>query len=226
MSDPRPAAPSLFRPLLPAGVVLAEMSPADADPAALPPEERALVARAVEKRRREFAAGRQLARAAFAEAGVAAAPLLSDPDRVPRWPAGVTGSITHCASLCAVAVAPVSACAGLGLDVEPAAPLDARLLPMILREAEFARIEALPPTLRPFGGLLAFSIKEAVYKAIYPSRRTFLEFRQVEVAFVGEDGFVAEVLVPEAAPPGRARIHGRFRIADGHVGAAVVLPAD
>ena len=100
-----------------------------------------------------------------------------------------------------------------------------RLLPMILREAEFARLDALPPTLRPIGGRLVFSIKEAVYKAIYPSCRVFLDFQQVEIAFSGEDGFVADVLVPGAAPRGFERLHGRFRVAHGHMGAAVVLPA-
>lgn len=226
LSDPRlPPESSLFRPLLPAGVALAEMPPAAADPAALPPEEQALIERAVDKRRREFAAGRLLARAVLAESRIAAGPLLPDPNRVPLWPEGMVGSITHCNTLCAVAVAPAAGWLGLGLDVEPAEPLEDRLLPMILREAEFARLDALPPALRPIGGRLVFSIKEAVYKAIYPSCRVFLDFQQVEIAFSGEDGFVADVLVPGAAPRGFERLHGRFRVAHGHMGAAVVLPA-
>jgi len=214
----------LFRPLLPEAVLVAEMQPAAADPAALTPEERALIERAVDKRRREFAAGRLLARDVLTALGTPVDRLLPDDDRVPRWPVGMVGSITHCASLCAVAAAPVSGFVGLGLDVEPAEPLEDRLMPMILRAAEFARLDTLSPALRPLGGRLVFSIKEAVYKAIYPSCRIFLDFQQVEIAFTGEDGFVADVLVPGAAPAGFERIHGRFRVAGGHMGAAVVLP--
>lgn len=214
----------LFRPLLPETVLLAEMPPAQADPALLHAEELQRIERAVDKRRREFAAGRLLAHGLLEAVGAPRSPLLPDADRVPSWPAGVVGSITHCPNLCAVAVAPALQWSAIGLDVETAAPMDEALLPMILRDAERARIATLPSALRPLGGILVFSIKEAVYKAIYPQCRVFLDFQQVELAFEGEDGFVAEVLVAGAHPPGYARIRGRFRVADGHVASAVVLP--
>ena len=215
---------ALFRPLLPDGVFVAEMMPAEADPSALPLPERGLIERAVEHRRQEFAAGRILARTLLRDAGADTDTLLRDADRVPTWPQAVVGSITHCRSLCAVAVASRAVSAGIGIDVEPAQPLMEDLHPMILRDAERGRIDALPPVLRPLGAILVFSIKEAVYKAIYPERRHFLDFQQVEVAFVGEDGFVAEVLVPEASFPGLSHISGRYRVADGHVASAVLLP--
>jgi 4'-phosphopantetheinyl transferase EntD len=231
---------SLFRPLLPAPVRLAEMPPAAADPDALPPEEQALIGRAVEKRRREFAAGRLLARSVLAEARAPVGrllarsvlaearapvgPLLPDANRVPCWPAGIIGSITHCNTLCAVAVAAADAWDGLGLDVEPALPLEPQLLPMITNDVERERLQGLPPELRPIGGRLAFCIKEAVYKAIYPTARVFLDFHQVEILFEGDDGFVAYVLVPGAAPVGHQSIRGRFRVAHGHIAAAVLLP--
>ena len=215
---------SLFGPLLPQGVLVAEMAPADADPAGLPASERSLIERAVEHRRREFAAGRSLARELLRHAGSETEALLSDSDRVPTWPSTVVGSITHCRSLCAVAVAPRAVSAGIGIDVEPARALDKALNAQILRQAEYARIESLPPALRPLGSLLVFSIKEAVYKAIYPERRQFLDFQQVEIVFADDDGFFAEVLVPGASLPGLERITGRYRVAHGHVASAVVLP--
>jgi 4'-phosphopantetheinyl transferase EntD len=214
----------LFRPLLPEGVFVAEMVPADADPSALPQPERGLIERAVEHRQQEFAAGRILARGLLHNAGAHIDALLRDADRVPTWPQAVVGSITHCRSLCAVAVAPRALSAGIGIDVEPARPIDAELHAMILREAERSRIDALPPALRPLGGILVFSIKEAVYKSIYPVHRYFLDFQQVEIVFNGDDGFVAEVLVPEASFPGLSHISGRYRVADGHIASAVVLP--
>lgn len=214
----------LFRPLLPDGVFVAEMAPVDADPSALPLSERGLIERAVQHRRQEFAAGRILARNLLRDAGAGIDALLSDTDRVPIWPQAIVGSITHCRSLCAVAVAPRAVSAGVGIDVEPAKPLGEDLHAMILREAERGRLDALPPALRHLGATLVFSIKEAVYKAIYPERRRFLDFQQVDVVFAGEDEFVAEVLVPEASFPGLSHISGRYRVADGHVASAVLLP--
>lgn len=214
----------LFRPLLPSTVLLAEMAPDRADPAHLRVDEYRLIERAVPKRQREFAAGRVLAHALLGELNLAVPAVLSDADRVPVWPEGVVGSITHCESLCVVAMADVATSAGVGIDVEPAKPLNRELLPQVLRSSELERLSALPSSLQSLGGILVFSIKEAVYKAIYPRQRVFLDFQQVEIAFEGEDGFVAEVLVPGAGPPELPYIRGRYRVADGHVAAAVVLP--
>lgn len=215
----------LFRPLLPDTVLLAEMPPEQADPGLLAAAELDSLRNAVDKRRREYAAGRLLARELLRRADAPVEALLSDADRVPRWPAAVHGSISHCRSLCAVAVVDAASASGVGIDVENAQPLREELHGMILREAERPRIAALPPSLRDLGGMLVFSIKEAVYKAIYPHRRVFLEFHQVELRFEGDDAFVAEVLVPAATLPGMTRIHGRYRVAGGHIASAVLLPA-
>jgi 4'-phosphopantetheinyl transferase EntD len=214
----------LFRPLLPSTVLVAEMPPNLADPAHLRPAEFQLVQRAVPKRQREFAAGRVLAHSLLGQLNRSVQVVLSDPDRVPIWPENVVGSITHCASLCAVAVADAVSTAGIGIDVEPAKPLNPELLPHVLRANEYAHLSALPSSLQPLGGILVFSIKEAVYKAIYPQYRVFLDFQQVEIAFDGEDGFAAEVLVSGAGPSHLPQIRGSYRVADEHVAAAVVLP--
>ncbi|MBX3712888.1 MAG: 4'-phosphopantetheinyl transferase superfamily protein [Lysobacter sp.] len=225
-------APSLFRPLLPEAVRLAEMPPDRADPAVLAAEELQQVARAVPKRRLEFAAGRQLARRLLDDMGQGIEALPGDADRVPRWPQAVVGSITHCRSLCAVAVAPRTLSAGIGLDVEPAEPMKPELLPQILRESEFARLRDWPHRWRDLAGILTFSAKEALYKSIYPAHRVFLDFQDVELhwsGFAPDEGglfatFEAHVRVPQATFPGMTRIAGRARVAHGHVGTVVVVP--
>lgn len=225
-------APSLFRPLLPSSVRLAEMPPDRADPATLPAEELRQIERAVHKRRLEFAAGRQLARRLLVEIGQGIDAMPSDSDRVPCWPQAVVGSITHCRTLCAVAVVPRALSAGIGLDVEPAEPMNPELLPQILRDAERERLRDWPDRWRDLAGILTFSAKEALYKSIYPARRVFLDFQDVELQWSGfepvvdglEAVFEAQVRVPQATFPGMARIAGRARVAHGHVGAVVLLP--
>ena len=72
------------------------------------PEEEALVAGAVTKRREEFAAGRNAARAALAGLGPPPCPLLRAGRRAPAWPQGIVGSITHCSGFCCAVVAPAA----------------------------------------------------------------------------------------------------------------------
>ena len=103
--------------LFPDGVVTVESTDAFSEDA-LRPEERAGLGRAVEKRRREFAAGRACARRALARLEIADAVLPIGPDRLPAWPAGIVGSITHCAGYCGVAVARRGSILCLGLDAE------------------------------------------------------------------------------------------------------------
>ena len=64
----------------------------DAGTAALFPEEQAVIARAVAKRRGEFGTGRACARAALAKLGLPPAAILPGARGAPQWPAGVAGT--------------------------------------------------------------------------------------------------------------------------------------
>ncbi len=145
------------------------------------PNERELVRKAVPRRAREFAAGRRVARALLARLGTRGAPLLRNPDRTPRWPAGVVGSITHAAELCAVVVARSGAVTGLGVDIEPDAPLEPELWPRICTPRE--RESLLQGGAESCGrhARLVFSAKESAYKCVYAHVRRVLGFQEVEI---------------------------------------------
>ncbi|MEO9111197.1 MAG: hypothetical protein ABI387_00960, partial [Lacunisphaera sp.] len=103
-------------PLFPAGVIFAVQR---YDPSVtLPPIPLAGVERAVEKRQREFAAGRLAAKVALEKLDAVAGEVALAPgatitataipigaDRSPTWPPGIAGSITHTAEVAACVVA-------------------------------------------------------------------------------------------------------------------------
>jgi len=146
------------------------------------PEEEAVVARAVEKRRREFTTGRACAREALAQLGRSHQPIPSGPHGEPLWPSGVVGSITHCDGYRGCAIAPDAALRSIGVDAERNEPLPEGLLPDIALSEERGMLRALA---REDPGIawdrLLFSAKEAVYKAWYPLAERWLGFEDAIV---------------------------------------------
>lgn len=186
------------------------------------PEELALVASAVAKRRNEFLQGRQCARAALSRLGFAAAALSIGKQREPLWPSGVVGSITHCDDLCAAAITRSEAYAGVGIDVEPAKTLDRPLAERVATELEMHALPTLSPLL---AARLVFSAKEAFYKAQFYRTRAWLDFFDVAIELQPEGGFSARLLVgADALAPG-ARFHGVWRANNEHLFTAIALPS-
>jgi 4'-phosphopantetheinyl transferase EntD len=174
-------------------------------------EEADAVAGAVPARRAEFAAGRVRAREAMAALGVAPVALPVGARRMPVWPRGVVGSITHCAGLAAAAVAWADDLLALGIDAEPAAPLEPDVLAVVTTPAER---EALDGEL---AGTVVFCAKEAFYKCWSALDGAVLEFHDVEVGFDGPSF--------AAVPAGGRRWPGRWAVRGGFVLAAAFRPA-
>jgi 4'-phosphopantetheinyl transferase EntD len=185
-------------------IVIAEVDPRLVAPGAgLFPEEATSIAHAVDSRRRQFTAGRLLARRAWQELGVAPSALLSDEQRVPVWPAGIVGSITHTQGWCGAVVARAAEVGSVGADVEAASALDPGLWQRVCRPEER---DFLGRHDQGFAGLLAkavFSAKESIYKALYPSVRVFLDFQAMHIELapgaLGSWTWHAELQVPWGA---------------------------
>jgi 4'-phosphopantetheinyl transferase EntD len=212
--------------LLPPGAAFAE-SFDDSTPAPLFPAEEALLARAVAKRRAEFATARLCARRALAAIDVPPVPILPGTRGAPQWPAGVVGSITHCAGYRAAAVARSSQLTALGVDAEPHAPLPDGVLETIARPAEIealARLTAAVPEIH--WGRLLFSAKESVYKVWSPRTGLWLGFEEAEITFDPEGGrFSAQLLrTPPAADPMPTAFTGRWLVRAGLILTAIAEP--
>jgi 4'-phosphopantetheinyl transferase EntD len=193
------------------------------------PEEEAIVARAVEKRRREFATGRACARQALTQLGLPPGPIATGERGEPLWPEGVVGSITHCDGYRAGAVARASELAALAIDAEPHAPLPDGLLGDVASPEERQRLAELTvaePAVH--WDRLLFSAKESVYKAWFPLARRWLGFEDATLTIDPAAGaFSAQLLVPGPAFRGAALegFQGRWLVCDGLILTAIALEA-
>lgn len=147
-------------------------------PEGLAPSEEVAMTRAIPARRREFAVGRAAARAALQEAGLSPCALPMGPDRAPVWPSGVCGSISHGGGMAAALAARTTDWASLGLDLEPAIPLEPDLADLVRAPGD-ADNGVLPGFL---AAKLIFSVKEAAFKAQFPLTRLWLDHRDVSVS--------------------------------------------
>lgn len=193
------------------------------------PDEEAAIANSVDKRRREFATARACARAALAKLGLPPVPIVPGLRGAPQWPAGVVGSITHCAGYRASAVASDSEVITIGVDAEPHDTLPPGVLDAIASCAEKSGLAALA-TARPdvCWDRLLFSAKESVYKAWFPLTRRWLGFEEASVDIDPEAGtFTARLLVQGPVLNGTALtgFQGRWLVSDGLIATAIVIMA-
>lgn len=212
--------------ILPAVAVVVEAR-GETDGQALLPEEEALVSRAVEKRRAEFAGSRACARAALERLGHEPAPILSGERGEPLWPGDVVGSITHCDGYRGAAVARSSELRSLGIDAETHAPLPEGLLGDIAWDEELPHLSdlsRLDPAVH--WDRLLFSAKESVYKAWFPLARRWLGFEDVRLRLnPAARTFEARLLVEGPTVNGRTvdRFGGTWLVEDGLVLTAVAV---
>lgn len=214
--------------ILPAGVAAVETCEDILD-VQLFAEEQAVVANAVEKRRREFTTARACARQALARLGLPPSPIVPGLRGAPAWPEGIVGSMTHCAGYRACAAARASEITTIGLDAEPNEPLPDGVLDVVSLAEERAWLRTLATTgPKVCWDRLLFSAKESVYKAWFPLTRKWLGFEEAVVTVDPDNGsFAARLLVPGPTVDGRqlAGFDGRWLARNGLVITTIVVPA-
>ena len=218
--------------ILPSAAVAAESFGALPPPGLdLFPAEQHAVRTAGPERQAEFTAGRRCARTALAGLGVPAAPILPGLAGEPGWPAGVTGSITHCPGYRACAVARTEDLAAIGIDAEPDEELPRGLLEAVATAWERTWIQRQAAAGTPGPAVhwarLVFSAKEAAAKAWYPLAARWPDLAELTVAATGAKtgaGTGAGGLIVRltgAAPGLPATLAGRWLARDGLIITAV-----
>lgn len=161
------------------GIIVGHRLISRGDENALWPEEIPAFTSSVDKVRRASAAARIVARQLLRRLGRPECALPRGSGGAPTWPTGITGSLAHDSSVAVAAVGMCSDMDGIGIDIEPAESLPTELLGLVATPRERLTIDNYDP----YGGRLLFVAKEAVYKAVYPLDRTFLDHHDVEINF-------------------------------------------
>jgi enterobactin synthetase component D len=189
--------------------------------------EREYIGRAVESRQREFAAGRVLARGLLAELGHPGFAIVREKEgRLPVWPEGIVGSISHSDELCMAVVAEAGRYRGVGVDLEPDEPVQQDIERVVLKDGEHQWVGRGEDDERGRRCRMVFSAKEAVYKAFYPTTRTFWSFQDVTLEMdLDSDPEVGRFLAQLPPGAGPDSIEGRLLRRAGWIISSVAVPS-
>ncbi|MGF6487037.1 enterobactin synthetase component D [Pseudomonas frederiksbergensis] len=189
----------------------------------------ASIQRSVAKRQAEFLAGRVCARAALQQLeGLSFIPAIGE-DRAPVWPAHITGSITHSTGRAAAIVANKAHWRGLGMDLENL--LDAeraeRLAGEILTGPELQRMAVGAADQLAMLVTLTFSVKESLFKALYPIVQKRFYFEHAEVLQWSAGGEVRLRLLTDLSSEWRSgtELDAQFAVIDGQLLSLVSIRA-
>ena len=188
------------------------------------PDERDDIASAAPHRQKEFAAGRQLARALSDQLGLTPAPLRRGNDRAPVWPSDRTGSLSHCDTLCVAAIGKRSAVQSVGVDVETIGRVEQKLWPTLFTEKEAGYFSSLAPDTVALETTLFFSAKESFYKCQYPLTQEWVGFQDVEITRTDSHALTIAPTRSAAQAWHAAPIH-TVEISESHVATVMLLRA-
>lgn len=145
------------------------------------------LARAVDKRRAEYLVSRYGLQQALATFGVERFLLGNATDRAPLWPAGIVGSLSHShQQVCALVTHDQEML--LGVDCEQIMSISAanEIQNMVINQQERELLAQIPIAFN-VALTVVFSLKESLYKALYPRLKQWMDFSAVEVVQCSSD---------------------------------------
>ena len=164
-------------------------------------------------RSQQFSSGRRSAHTAFGHLQIEDH-AIGRAERIPVWPPGVVGSISHSESLAGAAVGRSETYLGMGFDLVPIAAVSEKVSQRLLLDSELKWV-------RDMGSgdwrTALFSAKESVYKAVNPVVGEYLGFRDVTVSVVPDalEFFAATLETRESSEIVDAG-HGFIHRVEGH----------
>ncbi|MBN1336211.1 MAG: 4'-phosphopantetheinyl transferase superfamily protein [Deltaproteobacteria bacterium] len=182
--------------------------------ARLLPEERAIARTLRGHRVLRWVGGRLALHEALRHLWADPVPLLPLPGGGVEGPPGFTVSVSHKRTL-AVGMAARSAGGTLGVDLEDVMPTRLHVAPVVLRPEEIDLVRHLSPERRWLSMLVRFSIKEALYKALFPHLSRFVGFQEAFVVLAPNGS--ARVQLSLEGQEGPFRVEARYHWLPGRV---------
>ncbi|MFY8298141.1 4'-phosphopantetheinyl transferase family protein [Pseudoalteromonas sp. SS15] len=145
------------------------------------------IKKAVYKRQAEYLAGRLCAAQALKALNFEKPIVHTSDDRVPIWPAGTFGSITHTKGIAAAIAGLQDRATSVGIDVEKLMKdsQETKLQTHILRDDEKTQFHELGKQVtHPLS--VIFSAKESIYKALYPFVKKYFGFDKAKLIAFSE----------------------------------------
>lgn len=170
-----------------------------------------------ERRQRGFSSGRHCAHLAQQTLGLTPEPI-GRADRIPIWPSSSVGSITHTNAVAAAVAS--TRLTSVGIDLEVAGRVEEKLYRMLFTASETSRLSNYEFD----AATVAFSAKEAGYKAIYPLGQKFIGFKEAEIELGDQHTFSITYLGSHAPNQALEQGWGYWRIHDDHVLTVFVIP--
>jgi len=168
------------------------------------------------KRRSEYLLGRAAAQDVLTALGYVAPPAVERGKHgEPLWPLGVIGSLAHSKGVSVAVAAKDTEWRSVGIDLEPLREPKRDLLSRVGVGGEFTWSNRCK-----FGkataGLIVFSIKESIYKALFPLVREWFGFKEVEITLSAENNFFTATVLPESRIASfSGEIEGGFHVEGG-----------
>ncbi|TSP11286.1 4'-phosphopantetheinyl transferase superfamily protein [Cupriavidus campinensis] len=183
---------------------------------------------ATPRRQGHFRAGRYCARVALVRAGAAEHVVTMGEDRLPVWPDGWIGSISHADGMAVALAARASTTAGLGVDAEQwlTSARAADIAHLVATPQEIDLLAARAGTSIEAAVTVLFSAKEALYKALYPTVRQFFDFTAATLTDASA-GHLTLTLTRHWHPrwPAGSEVGVAWAATSGHVVTVAHLPA-
>lgn len=159
------------------------------------------LSRSVQKRQAEFLAGRIAARQAFLKAGLKSGKIPNISvgiHREPIWPEGFAGSITHNGTRAICVLSSNTKETLLGIDIESILP-ESTATEIAYQIHSDKELEVLVSGgIRPnVATTLIFSAKESLFKALYPTVRTYFGFECAKVSALDIENTAINIILTD-----------------------------
>ena len=193
----------------------------------LPEEEIFLKTLSSNRRKIEFSQGRSCAHHALAKFKLESEPITRNvKTREPCWPEDVRGSITHSGEYAAAAVGLADNVSGIGIDLESLSRVvDFNISRHVCVDQELEWLKTLTPEKANLGLRIIFSVKESIFKCLFPISRTYLYFKDATVEIDEDSAEFTFTLSRECSGITESgfRHSGKFSIVDKMLLTAIYL---